>query len=142
MKYIYKKTSLEVKNWPKDGGEYFNILAFVHDLFKANGQPIPFDVPTPVVKFTDFHYNTNNFTGDKKDENIIYIPSGVVGKKLHASLITAIVMYYGKLINQEDVASDIIGEIEVRLTLTEVALTSGAVVTGVIVAKNIFSKIF
>lgn len=142
MKYIYKKTSLEVNNWPKDGGEYFNILGFVHQMFKDNGKLIPVDVPTPVVKFTEFHYNTKSFTKDVENETVIYIPSNYVGKQLHATLITSLVMYYGKMTNDDETPSLILDEIEVRLTLAETAITSGLVVGGVLITKSILNRIF
>lgn len=142
MKYIYKNTSLEVASWPKEAGEYFKILAFIHELFKREGKEISVDIPAPVIKFTNFHYATKQFTGCLDNENVIYLPEGKVGKELYASLITALVMYYGELSNQKDVGSTILDSVEVQMTITEAALTSPMVVAAVLLTKNVYHKIF
>lgn len=142
MKYIYRNTSMEVKDWKNNSGEYFCILAFVHDIFRSREVVIPFDVPVPTVKFTDFHYNGNSFTNCKVDANVIYLPTKSVGKKLHASLITALIIYYGKETNNEELASEIIEEVEVLLTVSEVAVTSAVVVAGTLLAKGLITKLF
>lgn len=148
MKYTRKKLSVEVNDWVNDRSEYLRILAFVHDVFKNIDHEINVDIPPPVVKLTQFHFNTKRYTFCVDNPEVIYLSDQDKGKALHAALITSIISYYSKNLypadsNKAMEATDLaLDELEVILTLTEVATTSTIIITGLLVGKSILSKIF
>ncbi len=147
MKYTHKKLSVEVSNWLEDTSEYFSILAFLADVFKSEGHQIPVDIPVPSARLSQFHYNTKNWVFNIDNQSEILIDETITGKKLAATLITALTYYYSKHLNPADEAAAqelrerILENMVVELTLAEVALTSGLVVGGILAVKALVNKL-
>lgn len=148
MKYIRNKLSVEVSDWRNNQSEYLRILAFVHDVFHDIGHPIVVDIPTPRVKFTQFHWNTCRYRFDINDPSIIYLSDKDYGKDLHAALITALFSYFANQSYPNDsteatqLKMEALEGLEIKFTLGEIAFTSAAVVGGVLAAKSVLRRIF
>lgn len=148
MKYTRKKLTAEVNDWTQNQSEYFRILAFVHDVFKEIDFEINVDIPAPIVKKTQFHFNTKRYTFCVDDPKVIYLNEKDYGLELHAALITALFNYYAKNLYPTDAhkASEVVDkaldELSIVMTVGEIAKTSTIVVTGLLVGKAIFSKLF
>lgn len=148
MKFTRKKLVAEVNDWVNNRSEYLRILAFVHDIFKEIDSEIKVDIPPPIVRLTQFHFSTKRYTFCVDNPEVIYLSDKDRGKNLHAALITSIISYYSKNLYPKDsnkaheVTDKALDELEVSLTLSELATTSTIVVTSLLVGKSIFSKIF
>lgn len=148
MKYTRKKLSAEVKDCFSNQSEYFHILAFVHDVFKEIDSEINVDIPAPIIKKAQFHFNTKRYTFCVDDPTIIYLSDKDCGRELYAALITALFNYYAKNLHPTDshkvaeVVDKALDELSIDLTIAELAKTSTIVVTGLLVGKTILSKVF
>lgn len=141
MKYIYKDRKIEVKDWRVNQADFLRLLAFIHEVFKLAGKEIPVDVPVPKIKFTQFHFSTKVYANCLENSDTIYIPTDTAGKKLHATLAAAVITYYAKQINEPRIGSEILEDFEVRLTIAETALTSAAIIGGLLTAKTLFGSV-
>ena len=148
MKYTRKKLSVEVSDWRNNQSEYFRILSFVHEIFAEIGHTINIDIPVPVVKLTQFHWNTCRYRFDVDHPHIIYLNEKDYGKDMYAALIAALFAYYSNNlfpadpIKAEEIKMEALEDLEIKFTLGEVAFTSTAIVGGVLAAKTILGKLF
>ena len=123
MKYTHGKHSVSFNDWLNDQSDYLRVVAFVQDVFKTEGYPISVDIPVPMVRTSQFHYNTNDYLFCRDNDAQMYLSDKLRGKRLAASLITALVHYYSKNLfpmdeeKDEAVRSKILDDMVVELTL-------------------------